>query len=52
MFQKKGKYAVSEEIGEGAIVDYTKSGRIISIEILDVSKRMPKRSLEKISARV
>jgi len=51
VFQKKGRYRVSEEIGEGVIVDYTKSGKIISIEILDVSKRMPKRSLEKISVR-
>jgi len=51
LFQKRGKYNVSEEIGEGVIVDYTKRGRIISIEILDVSKRVPRRSLEKISVR-
>ena len=51
VFQKKGKYDISEEIGEGVIVDYTKSGRIISIEILDVSKRMPRKSLEKISVK-
>ena len=50
LFQK-GKYNISEEIGEGVIVDYTKNGRIISIEILDVSKRLPKKSLEKISVK-
>lgn len=43
---QKGKYNVSEEIGEGVIVDYTKNGKIISIEILDLSKRMPKKSLQ------
>jgi len=51
VFQKKGKYDVSKEIGEGVIVDYTKNGRIISIEILDVSKRIPKGSFEKISVK-
>jgi uncharacterized protein YuzE len=46
---QKGKYHVSEEIGEGVVVDYTKNGKIISIEILDVSKRMPKKSLYNVS---
>ncbi len=46
---QEGKYHVSEEIGEGVIVDYTKNGKIISIEILDVSKRMPKKSLERVT---
>ncbi len=46
---QKGKYHVSEEIGEGVVVDYTKNGKIISIEILDVSKRMPKKSLHDVS---
>jgi uncharacterized protein YuzE len=46
---QKGKYHVSEEIGEGVIVDYAKGGKIISIEILDVSKRMPKKSIESIT---
>ena len=39
---QKGRYHISKEIGEGVIVDYTKSGKILSIEILDFSKRMPK----------
>jgi uncharacterized protein YuzE len=45
---QKGKYHISKEVGEGVIVDYTKSGKIISIEILDVSKRMPSKSLKQI----
>ena len=47
---QKGKYHVSEEVGEGVVVDYTKSGKILSIEILDVSKRMPKQSLKNITS--
>jgi uncharacterized protein YuzE len=46
---QKGRYHISEEIGQGVIVDYTKSGKILSIEILDVSKRMPKQSLKNIT---
>ncbi|EQD32520.1 hypothetical protein B2A_13517 [mine drainage metagenome] len=45
---QKGRYQISREVGEGIIVDYSKNGKIISIEILDVSKRMPRRSLEKV----
>lgn len=43
---QKGKYQVSKEIAEGIVIDYTKDGRIISIEILNASKRMPKESIE------
>lgn len=45
----KGNYDVSEEIKEGIIVDLTKDGKIISIEILDVSKKMPKEEIQNIS---
>ncbi len=47
---QKGKYYTSEEIGDGVIVDYTKSGKIISIEILEVSKRMPKTAIKQMRA--
>lgn len=43
-----GRYAVSKEVAEGIIVDYTKSGKVLGIEILDVSKRMPKESMKDI----
>ncbi|MEM5793502.1 MAG: DUF2283 domain-containing protein [Candidatus Aenigmatarchaeota archaeon] len=46
---QKGKYDISEEIAEGIIIDMTKDGKIISIEILDVSKRMPKESIKDIT---
>jgi uncharacterized protein YuzE len=43
---QKGKYEVSKEIAEGVIIDYTKDGKIISIEILNASKRMPEDSMK------
>jgi len=46
---QKGKYDISEEVAEGIIIDMSKDGKIISIEILDVSKRMPKKSIQDIT---
>jgi uncharacterized protein YuzE len=37
---KEGKYEYSEEIAEGVILDIDKNGEIISIEIMDMSKRL------------
>ena len=45
---QKGKYDISREVADGIIVDYTKSGKVIQIEILDASKRMPKQSIQDI----
>ncbi len=42
---QKGKYYISKEIADGIIIDYTKEGKVISIELLDVSKRMPAKSI-------
>jgi len=46
---QEGKYSISKEVAEGIIVDYTKEGKVIRIEILDASKRMPKESIEDIT---
>ena len=45
---QEGKYEISKEVAEGIIIDYTKTGKVIRIEILDVSKRMPKESIKNI----
>jgi uncharacterized protein YuzE len=37
---KEEKYEYSEEIAEGVILDIDKNGEIISIEIMDMSKRL------------
>ncbi len=47
-----GKYEVSKELAEGIIVDYTKAGKMLRIEILDASKRVSKKSLQEIGAGV
>ncbi len=49
IYFQKGKYEVSEEIAEGIIIDLTKDGKVISIEILNVSKRMPKESIQDVT---
>jgi uncharacterized protein YuzE len=46
---QEGAYDISKEIAEGIIIDYTKDGRVLSIEILDVSKRMPIESIKDIT---
>ena len=45
---QEGEYDVSEEVGEGIIIDMTKDGKVMAIEMLDVSERMPKESAENI----
>lgn len=46
---QSGKYNISKEIADGIIIDYTKDGRIISLEILDASKKIPLRSIRDIT---
>ena len=40
IYAEKGEYEVSEEIGEGVIVDISKDGKVIGIEILDASEKL------------
>ena len=35
----EGKYLESEEIEKGVVVDYSKDGKVIGIEILNISSR-------------
>lgn len=49
---QKGKYEISKEIAEGIIIDYTKEGKIISIEILNASERMSKESMKGIMVKL
>jgi uncharacterized protein YuzE len=37
---RKARYDISEELAENVIIDLDKKGRIIGIEILDVSKTL------------
>lgn len=46
---QSGKYSISNEIADGIIVDYTKDGKVISIEILDASKKIPLKNIRDIT---
>lgn len=42
IYLEEGDYEVSEEIGEGIVLDISKEGKIIGIEILDFSEKISK----------
>jgi len=48
---QEGNFEHSEEIGEGVILDIGKNGDILSIEIIDATKRLGKEVAEKITQR-
>ena len=39
------KYYESDEVKEGVVLDFDKNGKIVALELLDVSKRLPKMSM-------
>ncbi len=43
---QEGKYEISKEVDEGIIIDMTKDNKIMAIEILNVSEKMPVKSLK------
>lgn len=45
---RKAKYDISEELAENVIMDLDKKGRIIGIEILDVSRTLGEELTNKI----
>ncbi|MEM2994819.1 MAG: DUF2283 domain-containing protein [Candidatus Bathyarchaeia archaeon] len=45
---RKTKYEISEELAENVIIDLDKNGRIIGIEILDISKNLGRELVNKI----
>lgn len=44
----EAKYYQSDEVKEGIILDFDKSGKIIGMEVLDVSDRLPRESMSSI----
>jgi len=45
---RRARYEISEELADNVIIDLDESGRIIGIEILDVSKSLGKELVSKI----
>jgi uncharacterized protein YuzE len=48
---QEGKFEYSEEIGEGVILDIGKNGDILSVEIIDATKRLGREVADKITQR-
>lgn len=45
----EGKFNYSEELAEGIVIDISREGEILSIEVLDASKRLRKEIMEKLA---
>ena len=46
---QEGEYEISKEVEEGIVIDITKENKIMALEILDVSDRMPNKNLKDIT---
>ena len=48
---RKGKFAKNKKIDDFTIIDLDKKGNILGIELLDVSKRIPRESLSQVNVK-
>ncbi len=48
---RKGKFAKNKKIDDFTIIDLDKEGKILGIELLDVSKRIPIESLSEVNVK-
>ena len=46
---QEGEYSISKEISEGIILDYTEEGKVMGLEILEASQKMPLKNIEEIT---
>ena len=46
---REGKFNNNKKINDFLIVDYDKEGKLLGIELLEVSKNMPKESLMQVN---
>ena len=46
---QEGKYEISKEIDEDLVVDMTKDNKIMAIEIMNVSHRIPMKGMKEIT---
>lgn len=49
---QEGEYETSREVDEGIIVDVDKNNKIIAIEIMDVSDKIPNRDLKEFAMNI
>ncbi|MDP1694323.1 MAG: DUF2283 domain-containing protein [Candidatus Woesearchaeota archaeon] len=46
---QEGSYDISKEVGNGIIIDMTKDNKIMAIEILNVSQKIPKKDIKEVT---
>ena len=46
---QEGKYEISKEVEGGIMIDMTKDNKMMAIEILDVSQKIPKKEIKEIT---
>ena len=46
---QEGEYEISKEVDKDIVVDMTKDHKIMAIEILNITERIPKRDLKEIT---
>ena len=46
---QEGKYEISKEVAKGIIIDMSKDNKIMALEILDVSEKIPKKDMKDIT---
>ncbi|NVM30384.1 MAG: DUF2283 domain-containing protein [Candidatus Helarchaeota archaeon] len=51
LFQDR-KVDISKEIEDGIVIDYTRDGRVIGIEILNARRRMDLKDIEEITVSI
>ena len=49
---QKGKFAKNKVIDEDTIVDFDKKGRLLGIEMLNITQRIPLKQLTDVSVRI
>ncbi|HLD06851.1 MAG TPA: DUF2283 domain-containing protein [Candidatus Nanoarchaeia archaeon] len=47
-----GKYDVSKEVSDGVVIDMTKDNKMMAIEILDVSQKIPLKDIKEVTVGV
>ena len=48
---RKGEFSKNKKIDSSTVIDFDKNGNILGIELLDASRRIPKKSLSEVNVK-